>query len=143
MIQFFSPRVFYYFSQDLDYKERRIIFGGAVTPALRSAQEHDQWAVFAQGTFDLNDQVSLIAGLRYTKEKKEIEVASFGNCDFNFTTCTVDQDLDESWGNVGAKLGVNWRVSEKWLTWASWTPTLRQLFLKISAKKLETTERKP
>ena len=115
----------YYFSQDLDYKERRIIFGGAVTPALRSAQEHDQWAVFAQGTFDLNDQVSLIAGLRYTKEKKEIEVASFGNCDFNFTTCAVDQDLDESWGNVGAKLGVNWRVSEKWLTWASWTQSFR------------------
>lgn len=115
----------YFFSQKLDYKERRIIFGGAVKPALSAQQDHQQWALFAQGSHDINDSVALIAGLRYTKERKEIEVASFGNCDFEFTSCTIDQDLDETWGNLGAKLGINWRVSDDWLTWLSWTRSFR------------------
>jgi len=115
----------YFFSQELDYKERRVIFDGAVTPALNSQQEHDQWAVFSQGTFDINDTVSLLVGLRYTEENKEIQVASFGSCDFEFTSCTFDQDLDESWENLGAKLGVNVRLSDDWLAWASWTRGFR------------------
>ncbi|MFT6286121.1 MAG: iron complex outermembrane receptor protein [Alcanivorax sp.] len=115
----------YFFSQELDYKERRVIFGGAVTPALTAEQNHDQWAFFAQGTYDINSSVALIAGLRYTQESKDIEVASFGNCDFEFTNCTIDQDLDETWDNVGAKLGVNWRVSDDLLTWMSWTRSFR------------------
>ncbi len=115
----------YFFSQELDYKERRVIFGGAATPALRSQQEHDQWALFAQGTLDLTDRLQLLAGLRYTEETKEIQVASFGNCDFEFTSCTFDQDLDETWDNVGAKLGLNFRLNDDWLTWVSWTRGFR------------------
>ncbi len=115
----------YYFSQELDYKERRVIFDGAVTPALNSRQDHDQWALFAQGVYDLSDSFSLIVGLRYTDEAKEAQVASFGNCSFDFANCTFDQDLEESWENLGSKLGLNWRISDDWLAYASWTRGFR------------------
>lgn len=113
------------FSQELDYKERRVIFGGASRPALRSRQDHEQWAVFAQGTYDITDSVSLVAGLRYTEETKEIKVASFGRCDFEFLNCAYDQILEESWDNLTPKLGLNFRMSADWLAWVSWTQGVR------------------
>jgi iron complex outermembrane receptor protein len=34
-------------------------------------QDRESWAVYADGTFQINDQFSLTAGARYTKDKKE------------------------------------------------------------------------
>lgn len=110
----------YLFFQQIDYRERRVILDGAVKPALQSKQKTAQQALFAQGAFDLSDGLALLAGLRYTNEKKEIAVSSF-TCSFDFSTCPVDQDLDDSWGNLSGKLGLNRTVSEDWLVWASWT----------------------
>lgn len=110
----------YLFSQEIDYRERRVIFDGVLTPALQSRQQTDQWAVFGQGTFALSDSLELLAGLRYTEEDKEIVVSSF-TCSFDFTSCPVDQNLDDSWSNLGGKLGLNWTLSDDWLVWTSLT----------------------
>ena len=110
----------YLFSQEIDYRERRVIFDGALTPALQSNQKTDQWAVFAQATYDISDDLALLAGLRYTDEEKEIVASSF-TCSFDFSSCPVDQDLDDSWSNLGGKLGLNWTLSDDWLAWISWT----------------------
>lgn len=115
----------YFFSQELDYKERRVILGGVQRPALRSKQDHEQWALFAEGTYEFSSVVSLVAGLRYTEETKDIQVASFGNCSFDFTVCTFDQDLGETWSSLTPKLGLNFRLADDWLVWGSWTRGFR------------------
>lgn len=49
-------------------------FGGEAPTALVSQnQTSESWAVFAQGEFDLTDQVTLIGGLRYTDDDKTLQ----------------------------------------------------------------------
>ena len=38
-------------------------------------QEHESWAIFAHGTYDVTDQFSITAGLRYLEEEKELTAA--------------------------------------------------------------------
>ena len=38
-------------------------------------QEHESWALFAHGTYDVTDQFSVTAGLRYVDESKELTAA--------------------------------------------------------------------
>jgi len=38
-------------------------------------QEHESWAIFAHGTFDVTDQFSVTAGLRYLEEEKDLTAA--------------------------------------------------------------------
>ena len=39
----------------------------------------ESWAVFAQGTFNITDNLSLIAGVRYTEETKEADAQTWLN----------------------------------------------------------------
>lgn len=41
-------------------------------------QENSTWAVFGQGSYDVSDQLTLTAGVRYTDDEKDFEVQQFG-----------------------------------------------------------------
>ena len=43
------------------------------------SQDTESWAVFAQGTFNITDNLSLIAGVRYTEETKEADAQTWLN----------------------------------------------------------------
>ncbi|HFB55403.1 MAG TPA: TonB-dependent receptor, partial [Hellea balneolensis] len=87
----------YYFQQDIDYAEGRRILGGALTQDGGGVQDHRTYGIFAQFDYDVNDQFSVNAGIRYTDEKKDVTVASLfantnspcniidGTCPFDFT----------------------------------------------------------
>ena len=59
-------------------------------------QETDAWAVFFQGTYNLTDNLSLTAGIRYTEEDKTA-IASMYNttADLGFTATGLDLDVTE------------------------------------------------
>jgi iron complex outermembrane recepter protein len=43
----------------------------------RQKQDNKAWAVFVSGDYDLTDQMTLKAGLRYTKDKKDFEASRY------------------------------------------------------------------
>ena len=71
-------------------------------------------AVFAQATYDISEEVSVLAGLRYTRESVDYFSHDFGSAEgpqighsvFNSTT---------------PKLGINWQVNSSLFTYVSWT----------------------
>ena len=88
----------YYFTQDIDYAERRILFtdlpplgtlAGAVPAFGNFPTETNQYildgggeyevettALFLAGDYDLNDTYTLNLGIRYTVEEKDVKIAS-------------------------------------------------------------------
>lgn len=57
-------------------------------------QDLQSWAVFAQGEIDLTDQLTLIAGARYTKDDKVVD-ATNATAFFDAATTRVPQSLEE------------------------------------------------
>ncbi len=83
----------------------------------------DAWAVFGQASFDVTDKLSLIAGARYTDEKKDFEKK-----DGLFLRGTgirvVDLSFPKETGNYSAvtpKFGINYQASDDVLLYASAT----------------------
>ena len=79
--RFFDDRLdfttgFFYFQQDLLYAEQRDLVFGALTQDGGGIQDHETIGVFAQGQFDITDRLSFNAGIRYTDETKDVQIAS-------------------------------------------------------------------
>lgn len=85
--------------------------------------ETTSWAVFGQAEFEISDQITLIGGLRYTDEKKELTIANDldnpvpdpnipGSAPF-----ITDEEIDEE--KVTGRLGLDWRPTEEDLVYLS------------------------
>lgn len=120
---------FYYFTQDIEYQETRNIAFGTVNFFGGGIQDHETYGVFTQGDFDLTDDLTFTAGIRYTEEKKDVQVATliFNTmpCDVIDRTCPFDFDDDDSWNNVTPKVGLQWRAGDDVLVYAHWTRGFR------------------
>ena len=86
---------FYYLHQDADAHPQGFFFGG-VPPTLDAPWqlETDSWALFGQGEYDINPRFTIIAGIRFTQDKKEFETENrtfgvFATPASNFTKATV------------------------------------------------------
>lgn len=64
---------FFYFDSDLT-----VITDPGFIPASTVNQTNETWAVFGQGTYALDDQTTVIAGLRYTEDEKGLTGYSAG-----------------------------------------------------------------
>ncbi len=53
-------------------------FGFASRQDTKIQQQNTTWALFGQGSYDVNDQLTLTAGVRYTKDEKDFQVLQFG-----------------------------------------------------------------
>jgi len=73
---------------------------GAMTLPFRSKLDDESLGVFTHATYKFNDKLSLIGGLRYDRDKKEI----------NDTTANIQ--LDKSYNEVSPKLALNYRLNE-------------------------------
>jgi outer membrane receptor protein involved in Fe transport len=102
-------------------------FGPGFAVSTPYDQEVTTLAVYAHGEFDLSERATLIAGLRFENEERALRnlgtfAVGFGT--FNFANGTVDgtlenRDLDSD--NVSGKLGLDYRVSDDLLTYASFS----------------------
>ena len=115
----------YYFTNEINYHERRELLGvltGNVAPALQldggGNYEVDTLGVFAAVDYDLSDQWTLTAGLRYTREEKEVDVAALilnVNSPCNIVTtkdCPFDFSDSDEWTNVSPKVGATYHVDD-------------------------------
>ncbi len=125
----------YYFTQDIIYNENRSIFGGAVRQSGGGIQDHKVFGVFANSDWTATDKLTVNAGIRYTREKKEVQVASLtapkpgatipGFCRVNEGTCPFDFEDSDSWSNIDYKAGLQYQWFDNLLTYGHWSTGFR------------------
>jgi iron complex outermembrane receptor protein len=128
----------YYFNNELDYHERRELVGiatGGVAPAAQfdggGIYEVETYAVFGAVDYDLSERWTLTAGLRYTYEEKDAEIASLSqniNTPCNIVepsasepVCPFDFVDSDDWDSWSPKLGATWRFTDNARLYAHWT----------------------
>jgi len=120
----------YWFQNDLKYSETRLLLGGALTFSGGGVYTMKNLGAFMSVDFDATDQLTLTAGLRYTKEDKDAQIASLpfnvnAICDVLQGTCPYDFVNDKSWDNWSPKVGATFTISEDAMVYASWTRGFR------------------
>lgn len=120
----------YYFTNTLNYHERRFYLGGAQTLDGGGNYKVDTAAVFASADYALNDQWTLTLGGRFTQERKEAEIASLilnvnSPCQVLDSTCTLDFVDDKSWNSFSPKIGLTYDMSEQTMLYTSLTRGFR------------------
>lgn len=75
-------------------------------------------AAFAQATYTIGGGVSLIGGLRYTRETTDYFALTIGSA-------AGSQVGRSTFSSVTPKLGVNWEINDDVFTYASWTKGTR------------------
>lgn len=85
-------------------------------PLSSTDLKSDNFALFGQGTYNLTDQLSVTAGVRWTYEKKDVAVVS------PFGLATGGDPLNvsnqESWDNLAPRLGIEYQASDDLLLYA-------------------------
>jgi iron complex outermembrane receptor protein len=129
----------YYFTQSFSYLERRLLFGGLIDSTLGGKVDATNYAVFADADYHILPEVGLIAGGRFTTEKKSAQIASFvpstagSRCNFVTEACAFNfpgnafpgAPGSDSWDNFIPKLGVEWRPDERVFVYGTWTRGVR------------------
>ncbi len=98
----------YYFTNEINYHDRRFILGGNITQNLGGNYFVDTLGVFVSLDYDLTDRVTLIGGTRYSREKREAETVSATFADCNVAVgpeCEFDFTDEETWNSWSPKLG--------------------------------------
>ena len=136
----------YVFQSELIYDEDRNLLGlltGGVAPALTQngggALDVDSLGVFGSVDYDITDKLQVTAGVRFTREEKEAQVATLTlnvnnecrtggltpNISYigaeNEPLCVYDFVDDESWSFVSPKLGALYQLSDSSRIYASWS----------------------
>ena len=127
----------YYFKNDIDYHERRNMLG-LLTPTGAPAllqdgggeYEVETIGVFAAVDYDINDSITVSAGLRYTSEEKEANIASLirninSPCNVLDGTCPFDFVDAEEWDSWSPKVGMTYHLSDSARVYAHWTRGFR------------------
>lgn len=100
-------------------------------------------AVFAQGTYHLTDQWSVVAGARYTRDKKKVDLADSTQTHANYPNgpnvpgMPIRLISSETWNAFTPKLGVNFQFTPKILFYASVTDGFKSGGANYAALQLE------
>ena len=127
----------YYFSNDIDYQERRNLLG-LLTPDGSPALTQDGGGeykvetvgVFAAADYEISYSLTLSAGLRYTSEEKKARIASLirnvnSPCQVLEGTCRFDFTDSEDWNSWSPKLGFTYHLSDTARIYAHWSRGFR------------------
>ena len=125
---------------DITSDTENIVEGGPITGSpmgiIQSVIDLDStnWSVFGQVEYDFSDALTLIAGLRWSQDDKDIAIQqfSFNMEDQGIPSGTVLFDLAAiavgpfasvpviDYGDYAARLQLNWRTGEDTLWFAGW-----------------------
>ena len=138
----------YYFTNEINYHERRSLLTDAIAasglplpPGTDASQfgggnyDIETLGLFLSLDYDLTSQLTLTAGTRYTREKREAEIALIAtssplapippcnvvegpDCEFSFTS-------EETWHSWSPKLGVAYYISPGANVYGHWTRGFR------------------
>ena len=78
--------------------------------------------LYGHATYALNDKLSVIGGLRFSRETSELDSAAYGSDQTGAQGALRYEvkNLKESWNAVQPKLGINYQWSPGLLTYASY-----------------------
>jgi iron complex outermembrane receptor protein len=114
----------FYLNEDGSQNFAADLFGPAFVEVLDS--ETDSYAVFADGTYEITDRLSLRAGVRWTKDEKEFaDVCTGPFCfdDSDFVTPTPGTGSlparDEDWDETTFRAGVDYELTDTQLAYLS------------------------
>ncbi len=117
---------FYFFDQEVDGSPDLDTTGlGFVNIDVEYKQETTSWSLFGQTEFDLTEQLTLIGGLRFTKENKELNYLSTdisgccGPVGFVFNKATNGGLAEQKTDNVTGRIGIDFRPNEDTLLYAT------------------------
>ncbi len=96
-------------------------FFGLVFGDTQGQVDTDSIALYGEGTWDVSEQWSITGGLRYTHEKKSVDVLNIGYTDATFRTPSgvVAADFEDSitFNNVSPKISVDYRWDDDTLVY--------------------------
>ncbi|HZW59731.1 MAG TPA: TonB-dependent receptor [Woeseiaceae bacterium] len=117
----------YYFQQDLEYLERRVIPPASLDITGGGTQDTETLGIFTSLDVVLTDEITLNLGGRYTREKKSARIAAIP-----FNLCTIADgcigaDLDDSrtFKNFTPKIGIQVQTDETTQMYGFWTKGFR------------------
>ena len=89
---------------------------------LHTAVENRSVALFAQGTYRIAERWGLTAGLRWTRDQKEVELQHRRRASGVYIVGApgTQHTFDAAWSQLTPKLGVQWQRSEDALLYASY-----------------------
>ena len=127
----------YYFHEEGDLVDYPVFGAGLVQIFGPNELDNDAYAVFGHANYQLNDNLSFTAGLRFTYEDKDFfggqrDLNSFGfqsgavaladHPDPTDTTLYFPPGVNnKTFNNLSPKLGVEYRLSEDIFTYFSWS----------------------
>jgi len=127
----------YYFTQDLTYLENRDLLGFLTpdgSPFLTQngggVQDSDTLGIFAAIDYELTDRWSVNAGIRFSDESKDVQLASLvanvnAPCSTFEGTCPFDITDSFNSSNFSPKVGVAYEHSDNLRGYAHWSRAFR------------------
>ncbi len=120
----------YYFTQNTNYTEQRLILGGALNLIGGGVQAHKTSGAFASFDYHATDSVTVTFGGRATREVKKAKIRTIssiagGNCTLA-TGCTSFDFVDKAISNsFTPKIGMQWQANDDTQFYGFWTKGFR------------------
>lgn len=126
----------YIFHQDVGYDEDRNLAGfGLPLQFGGGRQDHDIYGVYGQVDYDLTQALTLSAGLRWSREEKQVDITyvrARAACSAIVGTCPTDGFRpgttenngftdQRSWNSLSPRVALSYALSSDALTYLSWT----------------------
>lgn len=117
----------FYFEQDINYAESRLLSGGALLVSGGGRQKQQSGGIFATLDWHLSDMWTLSLGGRYSVEKKSVDVRSIGvdGCDLDIMRCGYDFSDKADWNGFTPRLGLQFKPSDQTMIYASFAQGFR------------------
>lgn len=117
----------FYFNQDINYAEQRLLSGGALTVSGGGRQKQRTGGIFATVDWRLTEQLTFSVGARYSAEEKEVQVRSIGvgGCNLDVLRCSYDFTDKDNWDGFTPRIGVQFKPTEDTLLYASFAKGFR------------------
>jgi iron complex outermembrane receptor protein len=122
----------FWLNDDIFYRERRRIAGGAINVRLGGAQERWSAGAFVNNEFAVTPEITLLGGIRYNAEYKEADAciqAPIAGAALATPTgdlaCPSDFSDNDSWYNWSPKVGVQYQPTDDLQMYATWSKGFR------------------
>ncbi len=118
----------FYFELDSSVYERRLARLPTSTVNKRYTvnvwdQKTRSFAFFANADYNITPELTLSAGIRYSKDTKRMHIVPLTNCPGqSFDSCTLNfLDAERSWDDVSPRIIANYRVTPDVMVYASYS----------------------
>lgn len=120
----------FYFAQKIHYNETRRLLGGARYQYGGGVQDQETVGLFGNLDLQVSDALKLSAGLRWSHERKDVEVASLPRnvnrpCNIFAGTCPFDFTGEISKGSWSPRLGAQYEITPTIRSYANYSRAYR------------------